>query len=246
MLRSNPHPVISILTPSKGKKLIPRIFRHVSEQQILLFFTLLIATFSSLDVVRSAALLDSSYVLNKASTHLLETVKALETETDLFLGVIIPIFINTLGKLPLRIVAGMLGLFCDRNDIVRVAQSKPGLAFLTIFLSRAEVLKQSAEAAQSGSEVPVPDAQELQQWYVIFPDVMHDEKLTFRLNTGRKSIIYSLTDYKAIFPRYSRRLAPLPVFHLVPRHTYCLLEKAFEPILTFRINQFGPSWQRWQ
>ena len=45
--------------------------------------------------------------------------------------------------------------------------SQPGLAFLTLFLSRVEVIKQSSSSGTEPSDVPT--AEDFEQWYV---DVM--------------------------------------------------------------------------
>lgn len=63
------------------------------------------------------------------------------------------------GQAQLRMVTGMLGLLMDRNDLLKVIRSKPGLAFLTILLSRAESLKQGT---------PAPETADLEQWTVTF------------------------------------------------------------------------------
>src|SRR5271156_1323421 len=55
---SDPHPFISLLTPTKGKKILPRLTRHLSSQRMLTLLTLLVACFSQLDVVHQAPCLD--------------------------------------------------------------------------------------------------------------------------------------------------------------------------------------------
>ena len=55
---SDPHPFISPLTPTKGKKILPCLTCHLSSQRMLTLLTLLVACFSQLDVVHQAPCLD--------------------------------------------------------------------------------------------------------------------------------------------------------------------------------------------
>lgn len=124
----------------------------------------MVATFHQIDVVQRAPLLDRESFLNKPAQAISRVTKDLESETDLFLSTIIPAFLATLGKQPLRIVGGLLGLFLERNDLPKLAQTKPGIAFLTLFMSRAELLKQNVQAGEGAPEVPAPSEQEVQHW----------------------------------------------------------------------------------
>ena len=133
---SSPHPFISLLGPSKGKKLLPRVLRHMNQQQTLTLLTLLVATFDTLDVVKDASMLDTnpndpmlsmgvhSIVSSAAQTR---TRKQLELETETLLNVTIPLVMSTVGRLQLRIVTGMLGLMIERNDLIKLAKSKVSL-----------------------------------------------------------------------------------------------------------------------
>lgn len=79
-------------------------------------------------------------------------------EIELFMNTIVPPLLGFVSESQFRIVVGLLALFIERNNMVWVARSKPGLAFLTLFLSRAETLKQGQ------GNYPVPDVREIQQW----------------------------------------------------------------------------------
>jgi hypothetical protein len=150
--------------PNKGKRLLPRVLRHIDSQQTLTLFTLLLATFGQLDVVREAPLLDLpadtlAIVLKDAK----RTRSDIEAGNTAFNNAIAPPFLTTLSKLPLRIVTGMMSLLIERNDVRVLARSKAGIAFFTLFLSRAELLKQG-----QATEVAQPDDAEKTQWCV-FP-----------------------------------------------------------------------------
>ncbi|KAG0228335.1 hypothetical protein BGX31_006613 [Mortierella sp. GBA43] len=138
----HPHPFISILNYSKGKKVIPRVLRHLLPEQTLTLLTMLVANFESLNVC-------------KAEVH--NDIQG-NQEIELFMNTLVPPLLGFVSEAPFRIVVGLLALFIERNNMVWVARSKPGLSFLTLFLSRAEMLKQGQ------GNYPIPDAREIQQW----------------------------------------------------------------------------------
>ncbi|KAJ3550388.1 hypothetical protein NMY22_g530 [Coprinellus aureogranulatus] len=155
---SNPHPFISLLTPTKGKKLLPRLTRHLSSDRMLTLLTLLVACFDQLDVVRLAHVLDS----------LVETPERLEVErqTNAFLGSVMQSILPVASVAELRLITGLLSLLLHRTNIVAVAQTRPGLALLTLFLSRVEVIKQTLASGAETNVVPTPE--ESEAWQLMF------------------------------------------------------------------------------
>lgn len=133
---STPHPFISLISVTKGKKLLPRVLRHTDQQQTLTLLTLLVATFDTLDVVRDAPILDTNPndpLLIKSNRLLSATMqsgasqktrKMVEMETETFLNAAIPLVMATVGRAPLRIVTGMMGLLIERNDLLKLAKTK--------------------------------------------------------------------------------------------------------------------------
>ncbi|KAG0197863.1 hypothetical protein BGX28_008639 [Mortierella sp. GBA30] len=142
----HPHPFISILNYSKGKKVIPRVLRHLLPEQTLTLLTMLVANFESLNVCKSEVYADVQG----------------NQEIELFMNTIVPPLLGFVSEAPFRIVVGLLALFIERNNMVWVARSKPGLAFLTLFLSRAEILKQGQ------GNYPIPDEREINQWNELY------------------------------------------------------------------------------
>lgn len=65
-------------------------------------------------------------------------------EVELFLATVIPPLFAHISESPLNIIMGLLGLVLDRTNMHVVARSKVGMSLLTILISRAELLKQSA------------------------------------------------------------------------------------------------------
>ncbi|CDU25509.1 related to PAT1-topoisomerase II-associated protein [Sporisorium scitamineum] len=151
---SDPHPFVSLLSSAKGKRLLPRALRHLSSEQTLTALTMVVASFESLDVVQNGPLLDDL----SDDPSKVEARRDAERQSETFATTIVPSMMAMASSAPMRIVSGMLALFVERNDPVRVTQTRPGVAFLTIFLSRAETLKQAGE---------VP-ADELEQFKQIF------------------------------------------------------------------------------
>lgn len=122
-----PHPFISLVSVLKGKRILPRALRHTTPEQTLTLLTLMVATFDTLDTVRDAPLLDASDDLTKQSAGSLEGKQRraeVDTKTDVFLQAIISPVMAVIGRAPLRMVTGMLGLMLERNDILKVVRSK--------------------------------------------------------------------------------------------------------------------------
>lgn len=113
---SDPHPFVSLLSPTKGKKILPRLTRHLSTQQMLTMLTLLVACFNQLDVVNQAPLLDSLEDTRER--------KEAERQTQAFLGSVLQSILPVVAKASLRLVSGLLGLLLDRSDIIAVTQSR--------------------------------------------------------------------------------------------------------------------------
>lgn len=114
--QSDPHPFISLLTPTKGKKILPRLTRHLNSQRMLTLLTLLVACFSQLDVIKLAPILDSV----QESQELADV----DRQTQAFLGSVMQSILPVVSVANLRLVTGLLGLLLDRSNIVAVAQTK--------------------------------------------------------------------------------------------------------------------------
>lgn len=151
---SDPHPFVSLLAPAKGKKILPRVTRHLSQTKILQLLTILVACFSQLDVVMLAPYLDSFENSPERSEA--------ERQTQVFLGSVLQSILPVVAKASLRLVTGLLSLLISRSDIVAVTQTRPGLALLTLFLSRVEVIKQSMANVMEVAEIP--SAEDAHQW----------------------------------------------------------------------------------
>ncbi|GAB7362665.1 hypothetical protein MBLNU230_g2974t1 [Neophaeotheca triangularis] len=130
-----PHPFIALLSHGKGKKVFPRVFRHLDDQQRLTVLTLLAIHLDSLDVIRLAH-------PSPENTPLPPRIKE---EVDLFSAAVIPQLFTYVNEAPLNIVIGLLGLVLDRSQsLPTIARTKVGSKFLMMLISRAELAKNAA------------------------------------------------------------------------------------------------------
>lgn len=127
------HPFISILSYPKGKKLIPRIFRHIDEQQRTTLLTIIVLHLDVLDVIRLAY----------PQPDEPRPPPAVREAVELFVHAVLPPLFAFVNEAPLNIVSGLLGLILDRVNVQTIIRTKIGVTILTILVSRSEVLKQA-------------------------------------------------------------------------------------------------------
>lgn len=137
------HPFIAFLSFSKGKKAIPRVFRHITHEQRTTILTMIVVHLDQLDVVRQAQLLSGETQLNAG----------IRENVELFSLAVMPSLFGYLSEAGLDIVTGVLGLILSINVDV-VARTRIGVSMLTMILSRAELIKQAGGANE----------QEWEQW----------------------------------------------------------------------------------
>jgi DNA topoisomerase 2-associated protein PAT1 len=137
-----------MLSHAKGKKAIPRIFRHIDEQERITLITMIVVHLDNLSVV-SQAIATPDEPLSSA----------VREEVELFSHTVMPPLFAHISELPLHIIIGLLGLILDRTNLHIVARSKIGMSLLTILISRAELLKQSA---------PEMDVADWEQWTELY------------------------------------------------------------------------------
>lgn len=133
------HPFIALLSYTKGKKAMDRIFRHVTAEQRTTILTLIVVNLDNLDVVLGAQVTSGDMQLNAA----------MRENVELFSLAVMSTLFNFMNELGLDIVAGVLGLVCTRNvDII--AKSRIGASMLTMILSRAEIIKHGGGGTEQG------------------------------------------------------------------------------------------------
>ncbi|KAJ8610934.1 hypothetical protein MRB53_038238 [Persea americana] len=132
------HPFISILAHAKGKKLIPRVFRQLDEQQRLTTLTMIVVHLDVLDVTRSAYLHAGEVSLPKD----------LNDSIELFDLAVMPSLFMFVDDSALGLIIGLLSLIVDRVNVPAIVRTKIGVKFLTIFISRAEVIKSAGHTSE--------------------------------------------------------------------------------------------------
>lgn len=138
------HPFIAMLSHAKGKKAMPRVFRHLDEQQRLTAITMIFVSLDQLDVVAKA-------LPNPAKPDAPVPLPVRE-EIDLFSQTVMPALFGSVGEAPLSIIAGIIGVLIDRTNVPLISLTKIGLSVLTMVLSRAEVLRESQQPPASSPE----------------------------------------------------------------------------------------------
>ncbi|EHK98592.1 putative DNA topoisomerase 2-associated protein pat1 [Glarea lozoyensis 74030] len=129
----NIHPFIAFLSFSKGKKAIPRVFRHITGEQKTTILTMIVVHLDQLDVVREGLIPQGDIQLN-ASTR---------EKVELFSLAVMHTLFGYLNDADLAIVAGLLGLILSRTNTELISRTRIGVSMLTMLLSRAELIKQS-------------------------------------------------------------------------------------------------------
>ncbi|KAE8450397.1 hypothetical protein EG329_006471 [Mollisiaceae sp. DMI_Dod_QoI] len=126
------HPFIAFLSFSKGKKAIPRVFRHITQEQRTTILTMIVVHLDQLDVVRQAVLLPGDTQVSAA----------VREQVELFSLAVMPPLFAFLNEAELNIVAAVLGLISTRVNVDLIARTRIGVSMLTMILSRAELIKQ--------------------------------------------------------------------------------------------------------
>ncbi|KAK4617821.1 DNA topoisomerase 2-associated protein pat1 [Fulvia fulva] len=129
---TTPHPFIQLLSHSKGKKAIPRIFRHLDDNQRLTMLTLIAIHLDILDVIRDAyPPADNSPVPPRV-----------KEEVFTFEQAVLPPLYSYISEAPLNIIIGLVGLVLDRVHLQAIVRTKIGVLILTAFINRAELVTQ--------------------------------------------------------------------------------------------------------
>ncbi|KAL2861261.1 deadenylation-dependent mRNA-decapping factor PAT1 [Aspergillus lucknowensis] len=133
---STPHPFIAFLSYPKGKKAIPRIFRHIDQEQRVTILTMVVVHLDTLDVVQRA------HPVSGETQPPLTVREAV----DLFSQAVMPSLLGYVSEAPFHIIIGLLGLVIAQTHVQFVARTRIGLGILTMLLSRAEIVKEAGQA----------------------------------------------------------------------------------------------------
>ncbi|EWC47951.1 hypothetical protein DRE_02833 [Drechslerella stenobrocha 248] len=139
-----PHPFIAILSVKKAKEAIPRVFRYIDIEQRITILTLITISLEKVDVIK-----DGRYSPGECSLPA-ETKRKIEG----FSQYVLPPLLSYVSEAQLDVITGLLGILISRINVLLLSQTQIGLAFLTMFTSRAEIIKQAGLA----------DEEQVQNW----------------------------------------------------------------------------------
>ncbi|KAK6540396.1 hypothetical protein TWF694_009195 [Orbilia ellipsospora] len=131
-----PHPFIAILSVKKAKEAIPRVFRYIDLEQRITILTMITISLDQVDVIK-----DGRYQVDAVALSP-ETRKKIEG----FSQYVLPPLLSYVSEAQLSVITGLLGILIDRVNVLVLSQTQIGLAFLTMFTSRAEIIKQAGSA----------------------------------------------------------------------------------------------------
>lgn len=149
-IRNVLHPFIAFLSYLKGKKAMPRVFVVITPDQRLTILTMLIAYLQQLDVIAQG-----HYQPNTPSMP-----PSIQESIETFLSSVIPPIVPLIETSQLGIVIGLMGILLDRNSLRYIAETKIGLAFLTLLLSRSQIIL--------NGDVSGVEESEIQEWKSTF------------------------------------------------------------------------------
>ena len=132
---SIPHPFIAFLSYAKGKKAIPRVFRHLIDERRVRMMTIIIFHLDILDVVRLGQLRPGETQLPPVAREAIE----------LFSAAVIPSLFSYVSDASLYYVTALLGLILDRVNVQAAARTRVGLNILTMLTSRATLIRETGE-----------------------------------------------------------------------------------------------------
>lgn len=162
--------LIRLLSVSKGKKSLPRVMRQLTHDQNRTLLNVFMSNFSMLQVCRYVIYPGTAV----ADVDEAKSQKFIDYgEIELFMNTAAPPLLAFIAESPLSTLIELLQLFLQKNDIMVVTQTKPGLAILTMILSRAEILKQGGGSVQG---LPDPSTEELDQWQGLYTTLFDELK----------------------------------------------------------------------
>ncbi|KAI8989976.1 topoisomerase II-associated protein PAT1-domain-containing protein [Pilobolus umbonatus] len=175
--------LISFLSVSKGKKLVPRLVRQFDTDKKIRILYGICSKFSKLTVCRRNVIYPGTMVANVQEAKQQQFVQY--EEVELFMNIVVPPLLTIIAESQLSVVSKLLETMLRSNEITEIAQSKPGLAFLTMLLSRAEILKQGGGTLQG---LAPPEPAELEEWHNLYC-VLFD-RFKSRYNTFFPTLYY--------------------------------------------------------
>ena len=135
------HPFIAMLSHPKGKKLVPRMFRQIDDEQRLTVLTRIVFHLNQLDVVRDVQ-----------SQKQQDITIAIKRSVEQFEQSVEPHLFAYIADAALSTVIGLVGIIVERVDIHMALQAQVGVNILSQLLTRAITVIQSGHANAEDSK----------------------------------------------------------------------------------------------
>jgi DNA topoisomerase 2-associated protein PAT1 len=142
------HPFIAMLSYAKMKKVIPRVWRLIDQEQRVTILTMIVVHLDQLDVVRNG----------KVAPGESQPPATVREDIESFSQIVMPCLLGYVSEAPINIMVGLLGLIMDHTQVVNVVQTKIGLGMLTMLLSRGELVKETNTVSE----------QDVSQWGALY------------------------------------------------------------------------------
>ncbi|EEB07134.1 topoisomerase II-associated deadenylation- dependent mRNA-decapping factor [Schizosaccharomyces japonicus yFS275] len=144
-------PFLSMAAYSKGMRILPRLFPHLSIQQQRQILSLFYSHIDSLKVVKNGTF----DVNGELPPGIAESIQA-------FTQYVLPSILNCVNEADLHFITSLFLQVLRNSNLTFIIQTRVGVSFLTMLISRAETLK------QAGTSDPADVANWDQQFNVFF------------------------------------------------------------------------------
>ncbi|EPY52871.1 topoisomerase II-associated deadenylation- dependent mRNA-decapping factor [Schizosaccharomyces cryophilus OY26] len=134
-------PFLSVISHPKGMRLLPRLLPHLSKDQQFAILTVIVCNVDSLNIV-----LKGTFDVNG------ELPAGIATEMNAFTQFVIPSLLTIVNELGMSNVNTLFSQLLGRSNALYLIQTKIGLSFLTMLISRAEILKQTGSCTEEDKE----------------------------------------------------------------------------------------------
>ena len=126
------NPFIQCLNYNKALKILGRLFKFLSREQILTIVTLIMANLEKLKVIKEGSY--STYPDKKVPGSIVRLI-------DLYSVTFSKVLMNAVQEFRFNEIIGLLVILIEHNNVAFVSTTKIGLSILTTLLSRAELIK---------------------------------------------------------------------------------------------------------
>lgn len=126
------NPFIQCLDHSKALKILPRLFKFLSREQVLTIVTLIMSNLQNLAVIKQG--LYTTYADQVVPAPILRLI-------DTYSLTFSKVLMNAVQDFKFNEIIGLLVILIEHNNVAFVSTTKIGLSILTTLLARAELIK---------------------------------------------------------------------------------------------------------